>query len=185
MICLSRLEANRANAQKSTGPKSAKGKARSAQNARKHGLRTKVTSDPHYRSEVLVLRTKLAKEAGHASSPIDALSLAMTELRRIITIRHKRLDDALIALEGAQEIDVAPLLTDLETLERYERRAHYRLHRAVEVYAPAPGGPSSRKQHLPNLGRQTRSAPPLRTADPHRPVRPLHMTSPQSSGSSS
>ena len=173
MICLSRLEANRANAQKSTGPKSAKGKARSAQNARKHGLRTKVTSDPHYRSEVLVLRTKLAKEAGHASSPIDALSLAMTELRRIITIRHKRLDDALVALEGAQEIDVTQLLTDLETLERYERRAHYRLHRAVEVYAPAPGMPPSRKQLLPNHERQTRE------------TRPRHVTSPPSSGSSS
>lgn len=172
MTCLSRLEANRANAHKSTGPKSAKGKARSAQNARKHGLRTNITSDPHYCSEFLALRTVLAREAGHASSPIDALSLAMTELRRIITIRHKRLDDALVALEGAQGIDVVPLLSDLETLERYERRAHYRLHRAWDAYAPGQGAPSSRKQHLPNLGRQTRE------------TRPRHMTSPPSYGSS-
>ena len=36
-----RAEINRANARKSTGPKTAKGKARSSMNARKHGMRSK------------------------------------------------------------------------------------------------------------------------------------------------
>ena len=34
------LAANRANAEKSTGPRTAEGKARSSQNARTHGLRS-------------------------------------------------------------------------------------------------------------------------------------------------
>ena len=40
MVSLRQLEANRRNAQKSTGPTSAEGKAAVAQNALKHGLRT-------------------------------------------------------------------------------------------------------------------------------------------------
>lgn len=42
-----RIEANRINAKKSTGPKTAAGKAASSQNARKHGLRAAITVLPH------------------------------------------------------------------------------------------------------------------------------------------
>ena len=38
--------ANRANAKSSTGPKTAAGKARAAQNALRHGLNVSVLSDP-------------------------------------------------------------------------------------------------------------------------------------------
>jgi len=41
MFTLNRIAANRANSEKSTGPKSAGGKLRSSLNARKHGLRSK------------------------------------------------------------------------------------------------------------------------------------------------
>jgi hypothetical protein len=41
-----RIAANRRNAQKTTGPRTPQGKARSAQNARKHGLTRPVSADP-------------------------------------------------------------------------------------------------------------------------------------------
>ena len=41
-------QANRVNAQASTGPKTAKGKKRSALNARRHGLNTSVLQDPFW-----------------------------------------------------------------------------------------------------------------------------------------
>ena len=42
--------ANRANAQKSTGPRSSEGKARASQNATRHGLATSVADDPAARN---------------------------------------------------------------------------------------------------------------------------------------
>lgn len=156
MVSRSRLHANRANAQKSSGPKTGEGKARSSRNACKHGLRTKVISDPHYRNEFLALRHRLLTENGQSSTFINPLSLAMTELRRVTKVRQSRLEDALQTLEAGEAMNVSTLISELETLERYERRAHYRLHRAIEAYAPGHGAPPSRKQHLPKFGRQTR-----------------------------
>jgi hypothetical protein len=54
---------NRANAQASTGPKTLRGKAHAAQNARRHGLSLPVISDPALSEEVGVLARQIAGEA--------------------------------------------------------------------------------------------------------------------------
>ena len=59
------IEANRANARKSTGPQSAGGKARASRNARRHGLSAAVTIT----DEVLEMCALLAGEG--AASPAD------------------------------------------------------------------------------------------------------------------
>ena len=65
-----RAEINRANAQKSTGPKTAAGKARASMNARKHGMRSKresIFSDTSYRYE-----ERLRKWMAHFDAQDDA-----------------------------------------------------------------------------------------------------------------
>ena len=57
-----KIEANRANAQASTGPKTAHGRARSARNALRHGLSLPVYSDPILSEEMEALAREIAGE---------------------------------------------------------------------------------------------------------------------------
>ena len=56
-----KLEANRLNAKKSTGPKTRHGRARSSKNARRHGLSLSVFADPAYSTEIETLAHKIAE----------------------------------------------------------------------------------------------------------------------------
>ena len=55
-----RQRANRANARSSTGPKTAGGKARAAQNAFRHGLNVSVLSDPSLAPEVEAMARRIS-----------------------------------------------------------------------------------------------------------------------------
>ena len=107
------LEANRANAKKSTGPKSQEGKARSSFNSRKHGLTAKTLvigdEDP---AEFDELRSELMEQY----DPQSALEVELVEriagllwrLRRIpvfeaAIMRRAEVDDPLKWLELKRE----------------------------------------------------------------------------------
>jgi hypothetical protein len=55
-----RQRANRANAKSSTGPKTAAGKARAAQNAFRHGLNVPVLSDPLLAPEIEAMARRIS-----------------------------------------------------------------------------------------------------------------------------
>ena len=90
-------QANRANAQSSTGPKTAKGKKRSAVNARRHGLNVSVLHDPLLAKEVEVLARGLA---GPTASPeiffyARRVAEAQIDLQRVRACRHRHIEQAL------------------------------------------------------------------------------------------
>ena len=97
MSTAGKISANRANARASTGPTTAQGRARSARNARRHGLSLPVLVDPDLSQEV----EALAREMGgaNASSEIQEfarrIAEAQIDLRRVRCARHSLLSSAL------------------------------------------------------------------------------------------
>ena len=85
MATRAQIEANRRNAAKSTGPKSALDRKASSQNARRHGLRASV--DGELELEFLqMLRENFGLE-GVGDTPGTAVDLAAAEARRFLVCR--------------------------------------------------------------------------------------------------
>jgi hypothetical protein len=90
-----KVEANRANAQNSTGPTTVQGKARAAGNARRHGLNRSVFADPALSQDVEAMAAKIAGET--ADDEIYELARrvagAQIELQRVRFARHQILSN--------------------------------------------------------------------------------------------
>ena len=88
---------NRANARSSSGPKTAKGRARSARNALRYGLSLPVLSDPTLSEEVADLARQIA--GADATPKIQELACriaeAQVDLRRVRGLRHDLISRAL------------------------------------------------------------------------------------------
>jgi hypothetical protein len=69
MISALKANTNRANAQASTGPKSARGKARASRNARRHGLSLAIGADPVLSEKVEKFARAIAGETNDVESP--------------------------------------------------------------------------------------------------------------------
>ena len=92
-----KIQANRANARTSTGPKTARGRARAAHNARRHGLSLSVFADPALSEQVEAVAREIAGEPSND----DIYQLARTiaeaqiDLQRVRYARHQFLSDRL------------------------------------------------------------------------------------------
>jgi hypothetical protein len=97
VIRAGKINANRANARASTGPKTARGKAHSAKNARRYGLSLPVLADRALSEDVEALACEIAGEG--ATPEIHALARRIAEahidLRRVRSARHDLLTGAL------------------------------------------------------------------------------------------
>lgn len=134
MISRARLKANRQNAKRSTGPRSAAGKLRSSKNAIKHG----VTAEKHINK----IEFERRKEAIH--SFLDTLTSDEAEnLAREIAITHQALNNAHMSwddeLSGLTTISLRrpksqSQLKKLELISLYGRRASNRQLRAIRRY---------------------------------------------------
>src|SRR5258708_2641114 len=98
--------ANRANARRSTGPRTAAGKARVARNARRHGLNAPVAGDPAFAGDIEALARRICglgePTDAEASDPVLRLTLhlarriaeAQVDLMRVRRVRHDMLAEA-------------------------------------------------------------------------------------------
>ncbi|MGH1573731.1 hypothetical protein ACRAWG_27680 [Methylobacterium sp. P31] len=139
-------QANRRNAQASTGPRTAAGKVRSGQNARKHGL-SAVDPNPEVEAEVEALAVLIAGEYVSdvgVREAARAVAEAQFQLQRVKAFKVALLRSGTSAQWREAELDGHPLtqipvalFQQLEGLERYERRAMSRRKFAVRRFNEA------------------------------------------------
>jgi len=117
------IAANRMNAQKSSGPRSAAGKARARRNAIRHGLAVNFAKDP-LAANAIEAMTKLLLQRGQSEQVARLVAAAEYSTNAVNAVRSKtaeRLRDA--TEEGLSGSPFKAALAKLRLLERYERKA--------------------------------------------------------------
>lgn len=125
------IAANRRNAMRSTGPKTAAGKRRSSQNSLKHGLTahacdtsSSVESEAHK-----ILELYLGPDVNLASQSQN-LADAVGRLERIRTVRSRLFGQI---MSGEADVSILKQLKALDRYERYARTARRRAIRDIET----------------------------------------------------
>jgi hypothetical protein len=116
-----RLRANRANSRRSTGPKTQAGRAKSAQNARRRGLRVPVLSERALADEVEHLAQKIID-----GSPPELMDLARTIAEaKVDVLRVRRVRNELVWGQGMEKLIKAPAgFPSIETSRSLVRSTH-------------------------------------------------------------
>lgn len=116
------IAANRANAEKSTGPKTATGKLKSSQNSRRHGLCTPLELDTSALAKTAAITRALATDEADESKRVtaEAFAHAQLELERIRMVRMVRMVRMGAADPEHSEIRTLRQLVSLDRYERYK-----------------------------------------------------------------
>jgi hypothetical protein len=170
-----RREANRRNARSSTGPRTSAGKARAAQNARRHGLSLPARYDPSRWDEI----EALARAIVGADADAERLELARRIAEAQIDIIRARSArrDLFPACPAALRERTA--IARLAAVDRYERRAWARRKRAIRALDDAytveragdVAGDLAERSQLQKADRPACVAPPALAAGSPEPER--------------
>ena len=141
MTTARKTSTNRKNARASTGPKSAAGKARSSANARRHGLAAPIWSEPALSAEAAALAKHITGSSANQQVMACARQVADAQVE-VVRVRRWRLDLMRQPLSdlrlenpnvpGEKAVIIADLTQQLQSLDRYERRALSRRNRAIQ-----------------------------------------------------
>jgi hypothetical protein len=127
-----KIAANRNNAKKSTGPRTQAGRAKSRQNARRHGLATGIGSDPALRDDIEMLAGLLAggrENIGEFAREAAEAHLDLVRIRKIRAGLYARMR----FFGDASTEDLMKAAEQFARLERYERRAFSRRKHAMRL----------------------------------------------------
>jgi hypothetical protein len=129
-----KIESNRKNAQKSTGPRSDAGQRRCRRNALRHGLSVAIGSDPSFSEDIKRLAGAIAR--GRSGQNIGEFAHQAAEaeidLLHIRKLRASRFN-AVLGNPETKLDDHSEFNEELAKLERYERRAFSRRKRAFRA----------------------------------------------------
>jgi len=128
------ISANRANAKRSTGPKTNRGRHVSSRNAVRHGLSCSLLMQPTVSIDIERLVQALIRSGAEEceSDAAHHIARAHLELQRVRTIRAE-------LLASLDPCGGAAILHQLLALERYERVARGKRRRAARSF-DAKGG---------------------------------------------
>jgi hypothetical protein len=149
-----KIAANRTNAHRSTGPKTAAGRAKAAKNARSHGLAIPVPSDPALSAEAETMAKRIA---GDGAPELVELAQRIAEAQiDVIRVRRARADLISRALArpndrvSIEQVDRQNKAAHLEQLLQATR--HSMAAKSIEQVACLIAVLRSAKENLPHFG---------------------------------
>ena len=134
------LRANRENAMRSTGPKTAAGRLKSSRNALRHGLSLPLTADPAATMKAGQIAQLLAPEAANDLQVVAAVEMAQAQVQllRVAAVRRKLIAGLEVGSVNLNQV------RRLAAVDRYERQALVRRRRAARKLSAAGGTSTDR-----------------------------------------